>query len=193
MQHPWILTKGTQAECDSNTLEAVIERLRLFNNSNKLKDAVQTFIISQLISIKDTKALREVFKKIDKNGDGRLSKQELIDEYKTHVDRVEAENLVDKIMIECDTDENGYIDYSEFLKATLDIKKILSAANLKAAFNLFDTDGSGKISANELRKVLDNGHVDISVWDEIVNEVDLNGDGEIDLEEFQRSVISKLN
>eukprot|EP00358_Blepharisma_japonicum_P006024 CAMPEP_0202943850 /NCGR_PEP_ID=MMETSP1395-20130829/4441_1 /ASSEMBLY_ACC=CAM_ASM_000871 /TAXON_ID=5961 /ORGANISM="Blepharisma japonicum, Strain Stock R1072" /LENGTH=80 /DNA_ID=CAMNT_0049641859 /DNA_START=1149 /DNA_END=1391 /DNA_ORIENTATION=+ len=65
-----------------------------------------------------------------------------------------AEIESEHIMKEVDTDANGFIDYTEFLKATMDIKKVLSSENLKAAFKLFDRDGSGSISKNELKKVL---------------------------------------
>lgn len=54
-------------------------------------------------------------------------------------------------------DGNGYIDYSEFLKATLDVNKVLSQKNVHMSFKLFDKDGSGKISAQELKQILSPG------------------------------------
>ncbi len=61
---------------------------------------------------------------------------------------------------------------------------------MKAAFQLFDKDGSGAISANEVKEIL-MGHggetgqkIDDSVWIEIIKEVDLDGNGEIDFKEF---------
>ena len=41
-------------------------------------------------------------------------------------------------MRNCDTDKNGHIDYSEFIAATIDKKKLLSKERLKHAFNIFD-------------------------------------------------------
>ena len=41
-----------------------------------------TFITSQLVNTKDTKQLTEHFQALDQNGDGKLSKQELLDGYK---------------------------------------------------------------------------------------------------------------
>jgi len=58
---------------------------------------------------------------------------------------------------------------------------------LKRAFALFDSDGSGLISADEVRKVLgltDNDNMNTKIK-EIINQVDDNGDGEISLEEFK--------
>eukprot|EP00358_Blepharisma_japonicum_P007134 CAMPEP_0202942832 /NCGR_PEP_ID=MMETSP1395-20130829/3072_1 /ASSEMBLY_ACC=CAM_ASM_000871 /TAXON_ID=5961 /ORGANISM="Blepharisma japonicum, Strain Stock R1072" /LENGTH=95 /DNA_ID=CAMNT_0049639535 /DNA_START=1073 /DNA_END=1357 /DNA_ORIENTATION=- len=95
-------------------------------------------------------------------------------------------------MKEVDTDKNGFVDYTEFLKAALNMEKVLSAENLKTAFKVFDRDGSGSISAAELRKILE-GSVpsDDRVWNEIISEVDQNGDGEIDLQEFQDIILAK--
>lgn len=55
---------------------------------------------------------------------------------------------------------------------------------------MFDKDGSGAISANEVKEILvghdgPNGQkIDDSVWIEIIKEVDLDGNGEIDFKEF---------
>ena len=37
-----------------------------------------------------------------------------------------------------DIDKNGCIDYSEFIAATIDKRKLLSKERLKAAFAIFD-------------------------------------------------------
>ena len=51
---------------------------------------------------------------------------------------------------------------------------------------MFDKDGGGTISAQEIAQIL--GHnlsKDEKVWNDIINEVDLNGDGLIDFIEFK--------
>ena len=59
-------------------------------------------------------------------------------------------------------------------------------AELKEAFNVFDADGNGFISAQELMSVLNN--IGESVTDEeidlMINEADLDGDGQMDWDEF---------
>lgn len=58
---------------------------------------------------------------------------------------------------------------------------------MRAAFQLFDKDNGGSIDASEIAAVL--GHNitdDDAVWAEVVREVDSNGDGRIDFEEFQQ-------
>ena len=82
-------------------------------------------------------------------------------------------------------DDNVFI---EFIAATLDAQVFLREENLRNAFMIFDTNGSGKIDANEVRQLLagDDFKDEISQEqiDKVISEVDVNGDGEIDFEEF---------
>lgn len=97
-----------------------------------------------------------------------------------------AEEEVNRIMAIADSDGSGEIDYSEWLMASVDKKKLLSKENLEIAFNLFDKDKGGSISADEVKQMFGIGkHIDENVWDDIVKEVDANGDGEVSFEEFK--------
>jgi calcium-dependent protein kinase len=59
---------------------------------------------------------------------------------------------------------------------------------------MFDSDGNGRISASELKKVLASGLAsEEKVWSSIIEEVDNNGDGEIDFGEFESIIMNKLN
>jgi len=62
-----------------------------------------------------------------------------------------AEAEVERIMANVDIDKNGCIDYSEFIAATVDKRKLLSKERLKAAFAIFDRDDNGFISASEVK------------------------------------------
>ena len=57
---------------------------------------------------------------------------------------------------------------------------------LKAAFAVYDKDGSGSISTDEIKEVLGvGGNISEEVWTQIVNEIDENGDGEVSFDEFK--------
>jgi len=129
--------------------------------------------------------LSRAFKALDKNSDGKLSRGELIEGYRQILGDL-AEEEVDRIMKIADSDGSGEIDYSEWVVATMDKRKLLSNEKLEQAFNLFDKDSSGTISANEIKDVLGVGkNIDEKVWNDIVMEVDGNGDGEISFLEFK--------
>jgi len=59
---------------------------------------------------------------------------------------------------------------------------------LRSAFKLFDQDNSGKIDRDEILKLLAGdsfqGVYTKDALDKAISEVDENGDGEIDFEEF---------
>ena len=73
---------------------------------------------------------------------------------------------IDKIFNSMDSDKSGNIEYTgynyslciliqlEFLAASMDRKIYLKEEKLMASFQLFDKDGNGKISPEELQAIL---------------------------------------
>ena len=193
LSHEWIDINTSSTGPNDQTIKDSLERLRNFHSTNKLRDAVHTFIAAQCLTASDTKELREVFKAIDINGDGKISKEELLIHYERFVGSDKAQEEVDKIMGEVDADKNGFIDYAEFLKANVSHKYFLSSENLRRAFDLFDKDGSGSISASELKGVLGKRvKADDAIWEQIIRSVDQNYDREIDLREFEEVILSSI-
>mmetsp|Transcript_14175 Transcript_14175/g.24939 ORF Transcript_14175/g.24939 Transcript_14175/m.24939 type:complete len:109 (-) Transcript_14175:99-425(-) len=82
-----------------------------------------------------------------------------------------------------DTDGSGSIDYSEFLASTLSRKQYLKEEAAWAAFRMFDKDGDGQITKEELALVLEDKDLAISL--EIMKEVDTDKSGSISFEEFK--------
>lgn len=150
-----------------------------------LKQAAYSYIASQLISKSEKERLAKIFKAIDKNGDGKLSKEEILDGYEEHFGKNLDEDELDKLFGAVDVDGSGFIDYSEFIMATMNEKKNVSEEKLRSSFEIFDKDGNGTISWDEIKEVLGTGAgLDDSKIDEIINEVDKNGDGVIQFDEF---------
>ena len=63
---------------------------------------------------------------MDKNGDGNLSKQEILEGYEEVFGIPIIEEDVDRMFKEIDIDGNGTIDYTEFVMATMNEKTILT-------------------------------------------------------------------
>ena len=83
------------------------------------------------------------------------------------------------------------IEYNEFISACLEQKSYLREEMLIDTFMMLDYDGSGKISKPEIKYAL-NGDIDDETLEKLIQEFDLNGDGEIDYREFLIGV-SNLN
>lgn len=61
---------------------------------------------------------------------------------------------VDMIWTKLDLDKSGVIDYTEWMLGTMKKTNLLTRKKLRKAFDIFDLDRSGKISASELQEVL---------------------------------------
>lgn len=93
-----------------------------------------------------------------------------------------SDDQVEKIVEDVDADKDGRISYTEFATLmTEEQPEEVRAAELRAAFELYDTDGSGKISRRELRKALKccGKRVSRSKVRSIMKKADLNNDGEL--------------
>lgn len=190
IQHPWI-TNNRQGK--SENIELALQNLRDFNCNSKLREAVHVYIASQISSHQDLKFFKKCFQEIDKNGDGRITKDELFEEYSKRMSKEEAEKISYEIVNRLDQDEDGNIDYTEFLASCIERQKQISLDNLEIAFNMFDIDRSGTITINEIKMILNDGeNQDDAIYQEILNEADSNGDGVIDLKEFLSLMSSTL-
>ena len=105
--------------------------------------------------------------------------------YEKHFGIEITEEQVDEMFERIDLDGNGTIDYTEFVMATISESNLVTQERLKQAFKMFDKDNSGALSPEEIKDVLCfDSTVDPKEIDKIIAEVDENGDGEIQFDEF---------
>lgn len=102
--------------------------------------------------------------------------------------------IYEDILTSLDKNCNGVIDYTEFLTAAADKEAVLSEQNLRFAFNMFDADQNGMISKGELKSMFETSEKkDDALWQEIFDEVDTDGDGDISYQEFAATMNKVLN
>ena len=102
-------------------------------------------------------------------------------------------NLVEKI----DKDNDGNISVEEFLslitegeKRDLIYKTLLQRAGVRKLFEKYDRDKNGVINRSEFKKVVEDKYqatIRPDKIDQMMKNVDRNGDGEIDYEEFYKA------
>ena len=181
LNHPWIEknapnSKGNLSKFNSSSLKN-------FGNLYKLTKYAIGYVASR-ISDDDINNLKKIFEEIDTNKSGTLN----INEIKEGLSKIEKEKGITEeekmdIIKNIDTNNSHKIEYNEFLAACLEQKIYLREENLLSAFMMLDYDGSGKISKAEIKRAL-NGDVNNETLDKIIQEFDLDGDGEIDYKEF---------
>lgn len=127
--------------------------MKTFNISQKLKQATYAFIVTHLLKKHEKKPLARLFAELNHNHDGNLNKEEVQNAFEIYFGKKIDEDEMQKIFNRIDVSGSGEIEFSEFLLACIPEKVLLSNENLAIVFKLFDEDGSGSISSEEIKDV----------------------------------------
>ena len=151
--HAWIQQANTiQKEgMGVNLAVDALSNLSNFNAKSKLKQATYAFIASQLLSKNEKEQIDKVFRAMDTDGNGKLDKKEIKAGYAEYFGKSMSDEEIDKMFDAIDADGSGEIEYSEFVVASMNEKTILSNNKLQSAFKMFDKDGGGSISTDEIK------------------------------------------
>ncbi|KNC37045.1 CAMK/CDPK protein kinase [Plasmodium falciparum RAJ116] len=188
LKHRWFKKFKSNNLIINKTLnKTLIEKFKEFHKLCKIKKLAVTCIAYQL-NEKDIGKLKKTFEAFDHNGDGVLTISEIFQCLKVNDNEFDRELYF--LLKQLDTDGNGLIDYTEFLAACLDHSIFQQDVICRNAFNVFDLDGDGVITKDELFKILSFSAVQVSFSKEIIEnlikEVDSNNDGFIDYDEFYK-------
>lgn len=162
-----------------------------FHQITRLHRAVLTALAMQLAD-QQVLELQRHFLSADGDKNGRVSRDELA----SHIARgspgfvEDVMGWVESIFDSVDTDGSDEIEYTEWVAAALHEGTIRCDQAIRAAFRVFDTDGSGKISQHEIARITMQSPSDIAC---LMPQVDLDGDGELNFEEFRELIRSSLS
>lgn len=179
LRHKWMKENGVASSKPMNN--AVLERIKKFSAMNRLKKEALRVIALNLPS-EEIAGLKQMFVCMDTDNSGTITVDELRQGMKRMGTKIPDSELR-AIMNAADVDQNGAIDYEEFLTATIHMNKLNKEEVLLQAFEHFDADKSGFITKDELVLAL-HQQGDVGNIDAILAEVDKDNDGRIDYEEF---------
>ena len=198
LEHKWFKNEKIKASqtcynIKNRQLNKLIENLINYKSDNILRCAVIALLVHNSIQLNQAHDGVKLFNKMDKNGDGKISKEELFDglqPYKKELSDEELRKQVNQIFANIDTDHNNYLEYEEFVRATIDIDHFLAVNFLQFAFNYFDKDRNGEITYEEVKNKFyqnDKNRNSYKAQEQLkkaFNDIDINGDGKLSFEEF---------
>ncbi|KAF7805350.1 calmodulin-like protein 3 [Senna tora] len=140
----------------------------------------------------DPTELKRVFQMFDRNGDGRITKEELSDSLENlgiFIPEDDLRQMIDKI----DMNGDGCVDIGEFgelYQSLMNGRDEEEEVDMREAFNVFDQNGDGFITVEELRSVLSSLGLKqgkaVEDCKKMIMKVDVDGDGKVDYNEFKQ-------
>ncbi|CAD8147146.1 unnamed protein product [Paramecium pentaurelia] len=197
LEDPWFESHSSEQIPSQDFKESMIQ----FNGytedqDNNLKQsrflqAIVLFIATELVHKDDKKVLNRIFRKIDKDNNGTISKDELKSALQQIYSKNQLDDKVDKIFDFLDVNQSGSLDFSEFVAATCKLSDV--EEKIRVAFDVLDKNKDGCITLDELFKFIGREDYDRSDCKEIFNQFDQNGDEKISFAEFSQAVQKYVN
>lgn len=185
LSHPWVREGGDASEIPVDI--SVLNNMRQFVKYSRLKQLALRALASTL-GEEELADLRDQFDAIDVDKNGSISLEEMRQALAKDLPWKMKDSRVIEILHAIDSNTDGLVDFSEFVAATLHVHQLEEHNSAKwqqrsqAAFEKFDVDKDGYISAEELKM-----HTGLrGSIDPLLEEADIDKDGKISLSEFRR-------
>jgi len=181
LAHPWF--KKNCENIQSN-FYLDINSLKNYSKMNTFKKNILTFIASRLDeNNNDIRIINNYFKLFDRDNDGQISYEEFQSILMNmNIESNEIKNLFNSL----DVSKNGIINYSEFIAAFIQKNIYLKKELINEAFTLFDKNNKGIITKDDIMNVLNlntNGNKEIEQITNIL--IEKKREGYIDINSFE--------
>ena len=197
IEHPWF-SKFNARKLFSNfkneDIQPYIDNCLKYSFNSKIQSLVIAFLVHNLPNTESSKIILKMFRFFNKSGNCKLTKNELIEGLSNYRSKQEVTDRVNEIFLLLDSDNNGFIEFEEFLRACIDKKEVLTDVNMKFAFKFLDKNDTGTLNATKIMHAFltqPNKLIEI-VFQNTLSEVDDDGDGIIDYEQFKRLMLKTM-
>ena len=159
---------------------SLIEKLsKIKKPFSKFHEAIISYMCSNFLSKDEEKKLRAVFRYIDYDRKNFLTKEN-IEKILKENGQLLSEEKIKNILNAFDFDENGSVEYQEYLIGLCDKNLLFSKNNLKNCFDMIDNKKKGYIDSEDIKN--------FAFQDKTINDIALKAY----LEQFGMKIDDKL-
>ncbi|KAH9609067.1 hypothetical protein KSS87_021827 [Heliosperma pusillum] len=185
LSHQWVREGGNALDIPIDI--SVLHNMRQFVKYSRMKQFALRALASTL-NDDELANLRDQFDAIDVDKSGTISLGEMRQALAKDLPWKLKDSRVMEIVEAIDSNTDGFVDFTEFVAATLHVHQLHELDNEKwqelsqRAFEKFDVDKDGYITPEELRM-----HTGLKgSMEPLLEEADIDKDGRISLAEFRR-------
>ena len=161
-----------------------LNNLKQLSKKSKFYQLVLTYLSYRFSDNKLLKELNQLYNKLDKNTDYKITKAELYKAYKEANIPITTKDI-DDIINSMDFNSNGNIDYEEFIRMCIPKEKLFTEENLKSAFSMFDKEKKGFITPQKIIDFIESTkHISENLKSQLTDEIIHVADEIIDYEDF---------
>ena len=145
------------------------------------------------LSSEEVEEIKEAFDLFDSDASGAISVSELTSAM-VSLGFDQKHEAIFNMVTELDADGSGEIEFDEFLEMmTARISDKNSREEIEKVFKLFDSDRTGEISLDNMKRVCADLAEDISPQElqEYIHRADLDGDGALTMDDFYAVMTKK--
>ena len=193
LNHPWFehyYGRSLYSNFEIDDIQIYIDNLINYKFQSKFQQLVLAFLVHNIPYNEEIKLILKLFRYFNISGNCKLTKDELLNGLYKFAEKEIINNCINELFILLDGDNNGYIEYEEFLRACINKKTILSDENLIYAFKFLDKDKSGFVSIKNIMRAFKKSNKIIEeIFKNSIKEVDRDNDGIINFEEFKELML----
>ncbi|XP_074308590.1 calcium-dependent protein kinase 28-like [Silene latifolia] len=185
LSHQWVREGGNASDIPLDI--SVLRNMRQFVKYSRMKQFALG-ALAKTLNEEELADLRDQFDAIDVDKSGTISLEEMRQAHAQDLSWKLRDTRVMEILEAIDSNTDGFVDFTEFVAATLHVHQLHEHDNEKwqirsrAAFEKFDVDQDGYITPEELRM-----HTGLKgSVDPLLEEADIDKDGKISLAEFRK-------
>lgn len=188
LSHKWF-----DLECSSIspiTFNKALKGLRNFTSYTYIQNIIYFYSTSLILRKEEKQKLSMLFSELDKDHDGKLSKDELTKAFQLSGRSLErSTTLVNKILRELSIEEGDGIEYSHFLVTCCKKQETFNENLLRKAFDIWDADKKGYIDMNDIKDIILQGFDEdnrgmMNFKDNLIEELELEGIQRIEFDNF---------